>query len=47
MAKLNKYKTFTELKESIEKTSVTKSQLDYMTKDLNNFVKKIRSFQKI
>ena len=47
MANSNRYKTFTELKNSIETTSVSKTRLAEMSLDLDNFVKKIKSSKKL
>lgn len=46
MSKSNKYKTFTELKDSVKSSSVSESRLAYMAKDLDNFVMKIKSSKK-
>jgi len=43
MPKSKKYKTFTELKNSVDRSSISKRRIADMTNDLDNFVKKILS----
>jgi len=42
MAKLTKYKTFNELKNSVEKSSISESRLADLVTDLDNFVEKVK-----
>jgi len=46
MLKFNKYKSFTELKESIISTSVSENRMVDMIADLEDFVEKIKHSQK-
>lgn len=46
MSKSNKYKSFTELKESIISTSVSENRIVDMIADIEDFVKKIKHSQK-
>jgi hypothetical protein len=43
MIKSKKYKTFTELKDSVERSSISESRIVDITNDLDDFVKKIIS----
>ena len=46
MSKSNKYKSFTELKESIVSSSVPENRIVDMVMDLEDFAKKIKHSQK-